>query len=382
MPIRPVRSSDYPGINVLHRSVWWQERSLAGWQWMAGNPAHADIDAPAGLMAEGSDGEPIAFLGNFIQRFWRGDELFHGATGYSLIVSRAARGRSRSLVMGLVNQPGVFASYIFNANPKAAGIYQKMGLNPWPEKTHAMKLSWVVDPVVCLEGWALRKLAARRPDALDFSREWLMNDRLARDPDLRLPDDVRVIRDLSDASDYAAFWDGLKSEQRLMADRGPATLRWRMADPDHTTAPVLLGFYRQGQMTGYAMAQMSKGNTIDPAFLEIIDIMALEHENEAIPALMKAVISNARRLGAAKVRLQILNERLLDRLGSFATSARREGGWGHCFVAFRQGGPDPASWAPTPFDGDYWVCARNVPLTRSSARRASSTLLDGQVSHA
>jgi hypothetical protein len=382
MPIRPVRSSDYPGINVLHRSVWWQERSLAGWQWMAGNPAHADIDAPAGLMAEGSDGEPIAFLGNFIQRFWRGDELFHGATGYSLIVSRAARGRSRSLVMGLVNQPGVFASYIFNANPKAAGIYQKMGLNPWPEKTHAMKLSWVVDPVVCLEGWALRKLAARRPDALDFSREWLMNDRLARDPDLRLPDDVRVIRDLSDASDYAAFWDGLKSEQRLMADRGPATLRWRMADPDHTTAPVLLGFYRQGQMTGYAMAQMSKGNTIDPAFLEIIDIMALEHENEAIPALMKAVISNARRLGAAKVRLQILNERLLDRLGSFATSARREGGWGHCFVAFRQGGPDPASWAPTPFDGDYGVCARNVPLNRSSARRASSTLLDGQVSHA
>lgn len=382
MPIRPVRSSDYPGINALHRSVWWQERSLAGWEWMAGNPAHADIDAPAGLMAESADGEPIAFLGNFIQRFWRSDELFHGATGYSLIVTRAARGRSRSLVMGLVNQPGVFASYIFNANPKAAGIYQKMGLNPWPEKTHSMKLSWVVDPVVCLEGWALRKLAARKPDALDFSREWLMNGRLGRDTDLRLPDDVHAIRDFSDGSDYGAFWEALKSENRLMADRSPATLRWRMADPDQTTDPVMLGFYREGRMTGYAMAQLSKGNTIDPAFLEIIDIMALETEDDAIPALIKVLISNARRLGAAKVRIQILNERLLERLGSFATSARREGGWGHCFVAFREGGPDPSTWAPTPFDGDYGVCGRNVPLKASAHSRERSAILDGRVSHA
>jgi hypothetical protein len=118
------------------------------------------------------------------------------------------------------------------------------------------------------------------------------------------------------------------------------------------------------------MAMMAKANSIDPPVLEILDLMALRDEPRAIPALMQALLANARSLGAAKVRIQVVNETLLRQLGSLAASARREGGWGHCHVRFEPGIEGFETWAPTPFDGDYQVCLRPVPVA-SEARAAA-----------
>ena len=60
--------------------------------------------------------------------------------------------------------------------------------------------------------------------------------------------------------------------------------------------------------------------------------------------------------------------RLLAALGDLAGTARREGGWGHCHAIV----DDPAlaaAWAPTPFDGDYGLCARNPPAPRAPRAR-------------
>ena len=367
MIVRPFTPADRTAVNVLHRQVWWPARSEGGWAWLDANPARHDIGAPSGWVVADHEDRPVAFVGNLVQRLRFGGRRLHGATGFSIIVSEAARGRARSLIQSVIRQPDIFAAYTLNANPSAARLYPRQGLSPWPPRTHDLKLSWVVDPVELAQGRLLRVLLERAPKLADPHREHFMNRRLRRRPPagMSIPAQsgaVEPLTDLTDGSDYARFWSALVDEGRLIADRSPDVLRWRLADPDRTDPPILLAYRREGRIGGYAMAMLAKTNPIEPASLEIIDLIALEDEPQAIPDLMAELMRRARTLGAAKLRLQVVAEDMVRRLGPWARRARREGGWGHCWARMSPEGPPAHSWQPTPFDGDYGVCQRPTPL--------------------
>jgi len=368
--IRPVQEGDTAHLMALHASVGWPRRSEAGWRWLINHPARLEVGAPAGWFLIDADGTPRGHTGNFVQTFWRGNTVLYGTSGYSIVVQPPARGRGRLLLTAFAEQPGMFARYTFNANPKSNPLFHRYGLTAWPTTTHALKLAWRLDTLTCAAGRLWREIDSRAPRLVDPGHERLLNRRLAHPNPLVLPIGVDVLTDLSDRSPFAEFWTALRSEGRIVADRSPATLRWRLSDPDQTIAPVLLAFKRGTEIRGYAMAMMAKANSIDPPVLEIIDLMALRDEPRAIPALMQALLANARSLGAAKVRIQVVNDSLLRQLGPLAASARREGGWGHCQVRFEPGIEGVETWAPTPFDGDYQVCLRPVPVA-SEARAAA-----------
>ncbi|MBB5746664.1 N-acetyltransferase [Brevundimonas variabilis] len=360
MIIRPVRTSDHAGVNRLHRDVWWPERSAAGWRWLETNPARADLDAPCGWVVEDPDGEVAAFLGNFVQRFWNGDRLMHASTGFSTIVRPDVLGASRALFRAHARQPGLAAHYTFNANRRSSPLYRLFGLKPWPDATHALKLSWIVDPVAIVGGRLLREMVMRVPDRINYRAEWFMGPRLHMASPLKLPVQILRLTDFGDGSPYARFWTALKSEGQVLADRSPEIMRWRMADPDQTLRPIVLARVTGDRITGYAMAQMSKGSSIEPPLLDVIDATALSEAGAAIPELIATLIENARQMGAAKVRMQMVSPRMLTLLGPLAGRARREGGWGHAHVRFND--PTMADlWSPTPFDGDYAICLRPVP---------------------
>ena len=96
----------------------------------------------------------------------------------------------------------------------------------------------------------------------------------------------------------------------------------------------------------------------------------LADQPDAVVLLMAALKDAARQMGAAKLRLQTVAPQTLTRLGRFARTARREGGWGHCHVRFAPDAPSPGLWAPTPYDGDYAFCLRPGPgRTRVRAAR-------------
>lgn len=367
MPVRPFRLSDHAEVARLHREVGWRPRSAEGWRWLEANPARRDHPAPCGwVVADGQD-RAVACVGNLVQRFrLDGRDLF-GATGFNLIVPPAQRGRSRELLRAFLGQPGVFGAWTFNANPLSAPLYGRFDMEPWPA-THAVKLAWVVDPLACMEGRIWRAALKMAPGLAPHLGERLMNPRLGNAPQLALPAGVAMLTDLADRSRYGEFWKALASEGRLVADRSPETFRWRLADPDLTRPQILLAFNRGRRITGMAMAALTKGAAIDPPFLEILDMVALEGEDEAIPALVETLIANARALGAAKVRLQVASPRLMEQLGPLAAQARREGGWGHCHVKFAADAPDPALWSPTPYDGDYAVCLREPPVMVAANR--------------
>lgn len=372
MSFRELTTEDYPAVQALHRLVGWPERSAAGWRWLHDDPARLEAGAPAGWVTDGPDGRPAAHVGNLVQRFWLGDRVLYGATGFSVIVAPEARGASRVLLDAFSGQPGMFAAWIFNANRRSQPLYRRHGMAAWPEATHALKLSWILSPVPLLAGRALRAAYRIAPRTMSGLDESLMNARLGRAPRLTLPAGVSVLDDLGDASPYARFWRALKDEGRLLADRGPAVLRRRLTDPDLTTPPLLLAFQRGGAVTGYAMALMAKANSLEPPVLEIIDLEALADEAEAVPALMDGLKQAARAMGAAKLRLQTVTPRGLARLGRHAAFTRREGGWGHCHVRFAADAPDPALWSPTPYDGDYAACLRPLPLKDPAPARRGS----------
>ncbi len=368
--VRPIDANDHGAVNALHRSVGWPSRSEAGWAWLASNPARLETNAPAGWLIEAGDGEPCGFTGNFVQRFHHGDRTLHGATGFSIIVAPRARGRSVKLLTTFTRQPDLFALYTFNANPASSPLYKRHGLVAWPPETHDVKLSWRVDALACAGGRLWREIDRRVPRLTEARAERLLNPRLHEPETLTLPAGVAVLTDLADRSRYADFWAALMAEGRMIADRSPAMLRWRLADPDLTLRPLLLAFNRDKAISGYAMAMMSKGNPIEPPMLEILDLMALEDEPRAIPALVEALLVNARNLGAAKLRVQTVSPDLLRRLGPLAATARREGGWGHCHVKFDPDTPGVETWSPTPFDGDYGICLRPVPVAMPERRAA------------
>lgn len=383
MSVRPIVGSDHDALNRLHRDVGWPERSPAGWRWLEANPARQDIAAPAGWVVADDRDEAVAMVGNFVQRFRHGSLSLYGATGFSIIVPPSRKGASRALIRAFLKQPGLFARYTFNANARSAPLYGLFGLKPWPTETHGLKLSWVTDRLACAQGRVLRSLLGRT-SAKTAARlgEQLMNSRVFRQTAPSLPSQVTVLRDLSDSSPYADFWRTFASEDRLLADRSPETLRWRMADPDLTLKPVLLACVREGRIVATAMAQMTKTSLIEPPCLDIIDLVALETAQDAIEVLTQALIDNARDMGAAKVRLQMVTPQMLTALGDLATTARREGGWGHCHAIIE----DPAlasTWAPTPFDGDYGICSRTPPApARRSRPSAAHATARGRVSKA
>lgn len=368
--VRPVQDRDAAALNALHHSVGWPPRSEAGWRWLLNHPGRLGTDAPAGWVLIDDDGEPSGYTGNFVQRFQRGDDVLLGTSGYSIVVQPSARGHSRMLLRAFAEQSGMFARYTFNANPKSSPLFPRYGLHAWPRTTHALKLAWRMDALACAAGRLWREIDRRAPALVDPRHERLLNRRLADHGRLALPAGVAVLTDFADDSPFGAFWSALKAEGRIVADRSPAALRWRLSDPDQTLAPVVLSFNRGTAVVGYAMAMMAKANVIDPPVLEIIDLVALRDEPGAVPALMRALLGNARGLGAAKVRIQVVNEVLLRQLGPLAASARREGGWGHCHVRFEPGVEGVDTWAPTPFDGDYQLCLRPIPLS-SEAREAA-----------
>jgi len=371
MTVREIGVADHGGINALWESVWWPARSEAGWRWLEANPVLRERAAPQGWVLTDAQGGIKVVLGAVAQRFWRGDYCFYGLTGHSLVVSPDRRGASRHMIDRIIRQSGFFACYTLNANILSHRLYGRFGFVSHPPATAHVRLAWVIDPAACLIGNALRHVLARRPALARRAGERLMPRRLWRESALVLPAGVSPLTGFDQA--YDRFWQNLKGEGRLIADRGPEIQRWRLGDPDQNLRPLTFKYERNGEIAGYACAMFAKENPIEPLVLEIIDLAALAGAPEAIPALMAALLAAARTRGAAKLRLAMVSPRLLEQLGAYARTARREGGWTHAHVHLSADAPDIADWAPTPFDGDLFMSLRTPPRPRNRPQNRART---------
>lgn len=367
--IRPFRHDDPDEVALvagLHSSVGWPVRTFAGWRWLAAAPARRE--APVGWVTVDDRDRPVGVLGNLRLDLTAPGRKLTGATGFSVVTAQHGRGSGSKLVRTFMGQPDVFATWTFNANPAGAPLYDRLGLAPWPVQTHALKLSWVVDPIACAMGRALR-LAARDRRMSDLLGERLVSRRLDAPLDeSALGDGIEPIVDVTPGSAWDAYRLRLEREPRLRPDRSPRVMAWRDADPQAPRPGLMLGAFEGVDLVAHARARLAKGNALEVTALEIMDLDWIEARHAAVPVLMAALFDQARAWGAAKLRLQVVSPRVLAALGTWGDRARREGGWGHCKLAWV--GDAPAlPWDPTPFDGDYEVCLRPAPA--GERRRAA-----------
>lgn len=362
-PLRPHCPDDVAAVAELHAGVGWPVRSMRGWAWLAANPAAGA--APIGWVVTDEQDRPVGVLGNLRLGLVGPGRRLTGAVGFSVVTARHGRGSGTRLVRAFLAQEGVFAAWTFNANPAGAPLYDRLGLGPWPEDTQALKLSWIVDPVACALGRALR-IAAHDRRLSDLLGERLLSRHADRDlPDL--PDGVEPLVDFTPGSAWDGYRLRLAREARLRPDRSPAVLAWRDADPDAPRAAVTLGRFEGRDLVAHARVGLTKGNSLEVTTLEILDLDWVQGREAEVSPLMRALVALARARGAAKLRLQVVSPRVLAALGPWLWRARREGGWGHCKLRWLSGPPD-LPWDPTPFDSDHEVCLRPAP---AGARRAA-----------
>lgn len=359
--IRPFRAEDPDEVALvagLHAGVGWPVRTFAGWRWLAANPARGDV--PVAWVAVDDGDRPVGVLGNLRLDLVGPATRLTGATGFSVVTAQHGRGAGTRLVRAFLGQPGVFAVWTLNANPAGAPLYGRLGLAPWPGETGALKLSWIVDPLACAVGRALR-LAAHDRRLSDMLGERLVSRRLDR-----LPAPAEAGEAVEPVVDFGpgSAWDGyrlrLAREPRLRPDRSPAVMAWRDGDPQAPRPAVTLGRFEGRDLVAHVRARLAKGNALEVTALEILDLDWVDGHDAAVPELMQALFAVARDRGAAKLRLQVVSPRVRDALGPWVDRARREGGWGHCMVRWTDGAP-ARPWDPTPFDGDYEVCLRPAP---------------------
>jgi hypothetical protein len=361
--VRPFALADSEAVNRLCEWAWWPQRSEAGWDWLSGGAPGAPFtsDMPAGWVCETADGEVLAYLGNFLQRFdWRGETLI-GATLHTLLVDPRVKGASRDLLRRFAGQDLPFVRYTFNANDRSAPIYKHFDMHPWPETLSAAKYVWRTDWRGVASERAVRwlnGLAGARGGGERFvdPRVWTGKVRPLRPEVLAL--------DVADIDErFDTLWARLKQDGRLLAARDAESLRWRCADPDLTRTPLLLAHQGEEGLEGYLLAFFSKGSQVERPALEIIDLIATaDREAAVIPALVRTLLASARGLGAARVRLPVVNPRM-EALLTLFRGARRVYGHDHAHVRWTQGAEPMLSdaWFATPFDGDYSFCLRPPP---------------------
>jgi len=370
--VRPFALTDAPAVNALCDWAWWPQRSEAGWRWLADGPPGARDAAdpgPAGWVCE-DDGKVSAFVGNFVQRFHFGSDVLRGATGHTFLALPSVKGAGTTLLKTLIAQQGRFSIFMLNANEVYASRYSRFGFTAWPAATHQVKYSWWVDlPGIVSERLLWKLNALRDFDGVRAGGERYIDDRLRSGTVGHTRPGVRVLSEAEVDGRFDALWDLLQQDGRLLAARDSASLGWRLADPDLTRRPVVLGYEADGRLVGYLLAFFAKQTEIERPSIDIIDLIATrEHEAAAIPALVQTLVENTRALGAVRVRLQAVSPRL-DELLVGLPGARRTLTHGHSFAQFGEDTPAGAieAWYATPYDGDYSFCLRPPPLARDRA---------------
>jgi len=361
--IRPFELADHAAVNELCQWAWWPPRSAQGWRWLVEGPSGETVSGPPGWVCDGPDGVQ-AFVGNFIQRFFLGDDSFEAATGHTLLVHPNLRGASRDLLRRFVRQDTMFARYTFNANDRSAPLYKHFAMHPWPPGQSAVKYVWRTDLPGVAQERALRWVhgfsgnLASRSGGEHFNSERLWTGRVKRCAPGVTP---IAITDIDERFDN--LWAALRQDGRLLARRDAASLRWRCGDPDLTREPLLLGYEADGVLAGYLLAFFSKGSEVEQPALEIIDLIALRsHQDVAIPALVRTVLASSRGLGVARVRLPMVNAEM-ERLLTPFSAARKVYHHDHCHVRWAEDVSEDlkSAWFSTPYDGDYSFCLRPPP---------------------
>jgi hypothetical protein len=361
--IRAVRSSDCEAVLALVQRMgmaqsFTPETWRARWRRLFEESPALRLDRPppaTGFVAEEA-GRIAGFFGSIpaLYRF-RGRRLVAGiATGWA--VDPGARGRGAFLAQRYFRQPHVDLLVNGTANEASAVLSTHFRCVRTPSVWVESTLRWPVSASALLAklvpaGWLFGP-ALRLAFAASAVR-----------PPHPIADPERVISQLA-PGEIGAEFDALfervaAADDRLLADRSAACLRWRFDAPYLDVS--LLCLRRGGQLDGFAVLEHLVSETRGLRRVRLLDLLAAPDDAEAAHALLWAAFDHARARGADLLEASLLPSRAEPRTLSRARRLRWVGGTRDVFVLprdaelsafFEQRGTGPDGWWLTEFDRD------------------------------
>lgn len=359
--IRQVTGSDLPRLARLVAACGFPERSAEGWRWVLFcNPAQGDI--PPGWVFEGAGGELAGFLGNYVITYRQGGRRFRFAVGHTAVsdLDGPKRHAGLRLLRHGVKQAGVDAYVTLNNNALSAPIFPRLGASAWLGAEGREWIEWPTGLPRILSARLARLVLRGDAKAERF--------RHAADPGFDRPTDLGggIEAVPVTAQTDALVLDlarGLASEQdRIVREITPDLLAHRRADPDRAGGVWQVIVTVDGQPVLLAGLLVTKPSAQGLEHIEIADWLACAGEagDRAQAALLRHVVSAARRAGIAKVRMHfpgLTGARLRAGTG---LRTRRRLGHDPCHGIFHAGAV-AESWRAGPGDADYFFSARIPP---------------------
>lgn len=356
--IRPVRPDDIPAITRIVRDCGFPERSEAGWHWVLfENPDQDGI--PSGWVCE-RDGVVVGLIGNFASRYRIGERTLRAAIGHTLVTDLSA-GRQAGITLARhgLRQTGVDVYSTLNNNGLSARILPRIGAAPWLGEAGRVWLEWPTAPLRIALTRLQKALHRLPPDRERFSRVFELGLDTADRPAPRVT--VEPLDKVDDV-DLARLSGRLAETGQAVRVFDRERLDYRRRDPDRAGGFDYLLARIDGVPALLAGTLLTKPSADGLEHVEIVDWLGVDDEDgiAAQIAVLRHILSCARRAGVAKVRLHFPR--------AVPEAVTKAGGWcltrqldyDPCHVQFRDDAMRQA-WTPRPGDADYFFAYRTPP---------------------
>lgn len=397
LQLRILRADDHASVQALFARQGWPLRSRAGWDWaLIDAPGRQATGAPPGWVLEAGD-TVVGFLGNLPQRAWQGGLPRHIATCSALLVDVDWRGQGAALLRAFSTQAAMPLLYSATANPFSAPLYRLFRYLPQQAAGLDLARRWVADggafvdqalqhqagrvglvwrrrlmpqrgvsrwlrPVLACAGW---------PPAPTVSRDSVHRCRVQRwQPPARGAPAGAEAEAVAVA--WPAWWSRLcASVPDLLTDRQPATVAWRLADPDLAEPPAVWLLHDPADaMLGLAMARAVVPGAPAAPRAELMDWCVLPGTPAAAQAMLLAAVADwAAERGLPFVEAKRFSGAAgaqLAALGGRTVALPAEANW--YLLRPDAAAVDPSCWGMTGIDSDDWFCSHRHDLGADAAR--------------
>jgi len=357
--IREATLSDYEGIQaVMIRNGLYAEDYPSWSRVWTENPFRREIPIPMGWVLEHSHFGIVGTFSNVPRLYTLHDERVRVAVARAWGVDPQFRSQSIFLAAKFFSQPDVDLFLDTTASSEAGAVFKAFKCRQIPGPAANYMLFWITNYAGFAGSmlkkkkipdlWGLRVAAGAALRCADFAL------RPKAHPGKRV---VCLLSRFDERMDE--IWDVLRSRHdRLLAVRSRDALEWQLGPTLQSGETVVFGALEGNRLSGYLILRRYDAENLGLTRFRVVDMQAVEDEEDAILSLMSAAIDYSKRAGVYVLEAMGFHEskhKLLECLGPlrrllpsypflYGVNSRAE----QLGIALK----NADSWDPSPFDGD------------------------------
>lgn len=296
--LREARFDDCDAVIALsHRNGQLIPSSAGGWQWLwQENPATAHCRGwPIGwVLAHGNS--IVGYLGNVFSTYSFNGRMLRAASARNFVVDRDFRRDSLRLAAAFFSQAGPDLLLNTSANNAAGSVFALCKARRIPQPDYDKVLVWILHGRAVMEAYLRKRghhaFAAKIGGAMlapAIAADGLLRKRHRprrdRNSDVRLLDPEKI------GPEFDLLWEYVIKMQpdRLLSDRGAATLRWHF---DRNAAAErrakVLTVWQDETLLGYAIVTREGSEQLGLKRSRISDLLVKDDDTATIDQLLAA----------------------------------------------------------------------------------------------